>query len=259
MLPLGSALQPAQLSRGDVTTEFAKSVALHLFPQSCGIVFLCPYLNGKVFQARHYAVLCGYRAPNTTELWPFLDTIVSVIKSPVTQRLKEWWSITLKQSPAWWEVWTWWCLWAAQKRQISRKSSVPGCFFQSTDETSALFEVEFFPLWLCFLFRRISMPRRVWEPALTFAFPGHPVCFADPTGAGEHPLCDGKKTKAAADKSPARCWFLLTQLPSASPGSSICRGRAAGRLTSPPRPTQPQRTRAESRSTLKPKKPQTCR
>lgn len=31
-------------------------------------------------------------------------------------------------------------------------------FFQSTDAASALFEVAFFSLWLCFLFRRISMP-----------------------------------------------------------------------------------------------------
>lgn len=72
------------------------------------------------------------------------------------------------------------------------------------------------------------MPGRVWEPALTFVFSGHPVGLTDPTGAGEHPLRASEKTEAAADKSPARCWFVLTLLPCTSPGSSICHGQAAG-------------------------------
>lgn len=72
------------------------------------------------------------------------------------------------------------------------------------------------------------MPGWVWEPALTFVFPGHPVCLTDPTGAGEHPLHASEKTEAAAEKSPARCWFLLLRCPVHPQAPASATGRRPG-------------------------------
>lgn len=72
------------------------------------------------------------------------------------------------------------------------------------------------------------MPGWVWEPALTFVFPDHPVCLTDPPGAGEHPLHASEKTKAAATNPLQGAGFSLLRCPVHPQAPASAMGRRPG-------------------------------